>query len=159
MWPYIAIASIIVIIPSWFAVVMVSARLRNTPEQIVFDIDKATDYVADNLPEEITRKISYLDVETLVKLELTYLRQRGIASYGSVDFLAEKASNSIDTVLAHEDELVDQLLRQSNERNLELDALDIVCVTNLVNEYFLKLGVVGEEISDVTYGEIESTES
>ena len=71
MWPYIVIASIIVLIPSWFAVVMVSARLRNTPEQIVFDIDKATDYVADNLPEEITRKISYLDVETLIKLELT----------------------------------------------------------------------------------------
>ena len=45
MWPYIVIASIIVLIPSWFAVVMVSARLRNTPEQIVFDIDKATDYV------------------------------------------------------------------------------------------------------------------
>ena len=111
------------------------------------------------MPEEITRKISYLDVETLIKLELTYLRQRGIASYGSVDFLAEKASKTIDTVLAHEDELVDQLLRQAHERNLELDALDIVCVTNLVNEYFLKLGVVGEEISGVSYGEIESTES
>ena len=101
MWPYIVIASIIVLIPSWFAVVMVSARLRNTPEQIVFDIDKATDYVADNLPEEITRKISYLDVETLIKLELTYLRQRGIASYGSVDFLAEKASETIDTCLLY----------------------------------------------------------
>ena len=123
---------------------MVSARLRNTPEQIVFDIDKATDYVADNLPDEVTRKISYIDVETLIKLELTYLRQRGIASYGSVDFLAEKASKTIDTVLAHEDELVDQLLRQAHEKNLDINALDIVCVTNLVNEYLARLGVVGE---------------
>jgi hypothetical protein len=132
MWIYIIIASILVLIPAWLAVVLVSARLRNTPEQIVFDIDKATDYVADNLPEEITRKISYLDVETLIKLELIYLRQRGIASYGSVDFLAEKASKTIDTVLAHEDELVDQLLRRAHQKNLDINALDIVCVTNLV---------------------------
>lgn len=159
MWVYIIIASVLVLIPAWLAVVLVSARLRNTPEQIVFDIDKATDYVADNLPEEITRKISYLDVETLIKLELTYLRQRGIASYGSVDFLAEKASKTIDTVLAHEDELVDQLLRRAHEKNLDINALDIVCVTNLVNEYLARLGVVGEEISEFTFGEIEGSES
>jgi hypothetical protein len=159
MWIYIIIASILVLIPAWLAVVLVSARLRNTPEQIVFDIDKATDYVADNLPEEITRKISYLDVETLIKLELIYLRQRGIASYGSVDFLAEKASKTIDTVLAHEDELVDQLLRRAHQKNLDINALDIVCVTNLVNEYLAKLGVVGEEVSEFTFGEIEGSES
>ena len=159
MWIYIIIASILVLIPAWLAVVLVSARLRNTPEQIVFDIDKATDYVADNLPEEITRKISYLDVETLIKLELIYLRQRGIASYGSVDFLAEKASKTTDTVLAHEDELVDQLLRRAHQKNLDINALDIVCVTNLVNEYLAKLGVVGEEVSEFTFGEIEGSES
>ncbi|MBT94556.1 MAG: hypothetical protein CL431_01130 [Acidimicrobiaceae bacterium] len=159
MWVYIVIASVLVLVPAWLTVVLVSARLRNTPEQIVFDIDKATDYVADNLPDEVTRKISYIDVETLIKLELTYLRQRGIASYGSVDFLAEKASKTIDTVLAHEDELVDQLLRQAHEKNLDIDALDIVCVTNLVNEYLGKLGVVGEEVSEFSFGEIEGSES
>ena len=159
MWVYIVIASVLVLVPAWLTVVLVSARLRNTPEQIVFDIDKATDYVADNLPDEVTRKISYIDVETLIKLELTYLRQRGIASYGSVDFLAEKASKTIDTVLAHEDELVDQLLRQAHEKNLDIDALDIVCVTKLVNEYLGKLGVVGEEVSEFSFGEIEGSES
>ena len=94
-----------------------------------------------------------------MKLELTICDNEASQVMGALIFLLRRHRNSIDTVHAHEDELVDQLLRQANERNLELDALDIVCVTNLVNEYFLKLGVVGEEISDVTYGEIESTES
>ena len=159
MWVFVLVASLVVLISGWFAIVMVSARLRSTPEQIVFDIDRATDYVADHLPEEITRKITYVDVELLIKWELTYLRQRGIASYGSVDFLAEKASKTIDTVFAHEDELVDQLLKQAKEKNLDLDALDIVCVTNLVNEYLMKLGVVGDEVADDKFGEIENNET
>ena len=74
MWVYVIVASLVVLISGWFAIVMVSARLRSTPEQIVFDIDRATDYVADHLPEEITRKITYIDVELLIKWELTYLR-------------------------------------------------------------------------------------
>ena len=159
MWVYVIVASLVVLISGWFAIVMVSARLRSTPEQIVFDIDRATDYVADHLPEEITRKITYIDVELLIKWELTYLRQRGIASYGIVDFLAEKASKTIDIVFAHEDELVDQLLKQAQEKNLDLDALDIVCVTNLVNEYLMKLGVVGDEAAEDNFGEIENNES
>ena len=123
MWVYVIVALLVVLISGWFAIVMVSARLRSTPEQIVFDIDRATDYVADNLPEEITRKITYIDVELLIKWELTYLRQRGIATYGSVDFLAEKASKTIDIVFTHEDELVDQLLKQAQEKNLDLHSM------------------------------------
>jgi len=156
MWIYISVASVVVIAAAWFAIVSVSSRLRYTPEQVIFDIDKATDYVADNLPEAITGRLSYRDVELLIKWELTYLRQRGIASYGSVDDLAEKASQSVDTVFAHEDELVDQLYAQAKEKNLEIDAVDIVCVTELVNQYLVTIGAIGSPIDRTKFGEIES---
>tara|TARA_B100000029_G_scaffold459310_1_gene489337 strand:+ start:453 stop:929 length:477 start_codon:yes stop_codon:yes gene_type:complete len=156
MWIYIAIAVVIVVSAAWFTIVTVSARLRNTPENIEFDIDRATEYVADNLPDVITGRLSYQDVELLIKWELTYFRQRGIASYGSVDLLAERAAKSIDTVFAHEDELVDLLYSRALRENLDIDAVDIVCVTNLVNEYLRKLGVVGELIQYSPFGEIEN---
>ena len=156
MWIYIAIAVVIVVSAAWFTIVTVSARLRNTPENIEFDIDRATEYVADNLPDVITGRLSYQDVELLIKWELTYFRQRGIASYGSVDVLAERAAKSIDTVFAHEDELVDLLYSRALKENLDIDAVDIVCVTNLVNEYLRKLGVVGDLIQYSTFGEIEN---
>ncbi len=156
MWIYISVASVVVITAAWFAIVSVSANLRHTPEKVVFDIDKATDFVADNLPEAITGKLSYQDVELLIKWELTYFRQRGIATYGSVDFLAEKASQSVETVFAHEDELVDQLYAQATENNLEIDAVDIVCVTELVNQYLVKVGAIGSAVDGTKFGEIES---
>ena len=90
MWIYIAVATVVIVVAAWFVVITVSSKLRYTPEKVVFDIDKATEYVADNLPPAITGKLSYADVELLIKWELTYLRQRGVASYGSIDFLAEK---------------------------------------------------------------------
>ena len=156
MWIYISVASVVVITAAWFAIVSVSANLRSTPEKVVFDIDKATDFVADNLPEAITGRLFYQDVELLIKWELTYFRQRGIATYGSVDFLAEKASQSVETVFAHEDELVDQLYAQAIENNLEIDAVDIVCVTELVNQYLVKIGAIGSAVDGTKFGEIES---
>ena len=156
MWIYISVASVVVITAAWFAIVSVSANLRHTPEKVIFDIDKATDFVADNLPEAITGKLSYQDVELLIKWELTYFRQRGIATYGSVDFLAEKASQSVETVFAHEDELVDQLYAQATENNLEIEAVDIVCVTELVNQYLVKVGAIGSAVEGTKFGELES---
>ncbi len=156
MWIYITVASVVVVTASWFAVVSVSTRLRYTPEQVVFDIDKATDYVADNLPEAIAGRLSYQDVELLIKWELTYLRQRGIASYGSVDSIAEEASQSIDTVFAHEDELVDELYAQAVGKGLEIDAVDIVSVTELVNQYLVMLGAIGGLIDTSKFGELET---
>jgi len=156
MWIYITVASVVVVTAAWFAVVSVSTRLRYTPEQVVFDIDKATDYVADNLPEVIAGRLSYQDVELLIKWELTYLRQRGIASYGSVDSIAEEASQSIDTVFAHEDELVDELYAQAVGKGLEIDAVDIVSVTELVNQYLVMLGAIGGLIDTSKFGELET---
>ena len=156
MWIYISVASVVVITAAWFAIVSVSANLRHTPEKVIFDIDKATDFVADNLPEAITGKLSYQDVELLIKWELTYFRQRGIVTYGSVDFLAEKASQSVETVFAHEDELVDQLYAQATENNLEIEAVDIVCVTELVNQYLVKVGAIGSAVEGTKFGELES---
>ena len=155
MWIYITVASVVVVTAAWFAVVSVSTRLRYTPEQVVFDIDKATDYVADNLPEAIAGRLSYQDVELLIKWELTYLRQRGIASYGSVDSIAEEASQSIDTVFAHEDELVDELYAQAVGKGLEIDAVDIVSVTELVNQYLVMLGAIGGLIDTSKFGELD----
>ena len=156
MWIYIAVATVVIVVAAWFVVITVSSKLRYTPEKVVFDIDKATEYVADNLPPAITGKLSYADVELLIKWELTYLRQRGVASYGSIDFLAEKASESIATVFAHEDELVDQLFSQAIKRNLDIDTVDIVCVTELVNKYLVKLGAIGELVDYSKFGELET---
>ena len=147
MWVYIAIASIIVIALAWFSIVLVSARLRQTPTQTMLDLEKAVEYVAENLPEEITMRVTHDEVRLLLRWQITYFRKKGIASYGDIDIEAEMAALRNNVIVTHEDDLVDELIRRSEHSKLDIEVVDIVCITDLVNKYMKEIGAIGDEIS------------
>ena len=149
MWVYISIASVTVITLAWFFVVMVSARLRQTPAQTMLDIEEAVEFIADNLPNEISMRVTHDEVRLLLRWQITYFRKRGVASYGSIDAEAEAAALRNKTVIAHEDDLVDELIRRSKKSGLELDAVDIVCVVDLGIQFLRNIGAIGNQISEV----------
>lgn len=147
MWVYIAIASIIVIALAWFSIVLVSARLRQTPTQTMLDLEKAVEYVAENLPEEITMRVTHDEVRLLLRWQITYFRKKGIASYGDIDIEAEMAALRNNVIVTHEDDLVDELIRRSEHSKLDIEVVDIVCITDLVNKYMEEIGAIGDQIS------------
>ena len=146
MWVYISIAAVIVLSFAWFSIVLVSARLRQTPTLTILDIEKAADFVANNLPEEVAMRITHDDVRLLLRWQVTYLRKRGIASYGEIDAEAEAVARRNDSVIAHEDDLVDELILRSQKEQLGLQVIDILCVTDLSNQYMKEIGAIGKEI-------------
>ena len=147
MWVYIAIASIIVIALAWFSIVLVSARLRQTPTQTMLDLEKAVEYVAENLPEEITMRVTHDEVRLLLRWQITYFRKKGVASYGDIDIEAEMAALRNKVIVTHDDDLVDELIRRSEHSKLDIEVVDIVCITDLVNKYMKEIGAIGDEIS------------
>ncbi|MEC8974967.1 MAG: hypothetical protein VX725_04315 [Actinomycetota bacterium] len=147
MWVYISIAAITVLSLAWFTVVLVSARLRQTPTLTLFDIEKAVDFIAENLPEEVATRVTHDDVRLLLRWEITYFRKRGVASYGEVDSEAEMAALRNDAIVTHEDDLVDELIKRSQIERLGLNVIDIVCVTDLANQYLKGIGAIGDEVS------------
>ena len=149
MWVYISIASVTVITLAWFFVVMVSARLRQTPAQTMLDIEEAVEFIADNLPKEISMRVTHDEVRLLLRWQITYFRKRGVASYGSIDTEAEAAELRNKTVIAHKHDLVDEYIRLSKKSGLELDAVDIVCVVDLGIQFLRNIGAIGNQISDV----------
>jgi hypothetical protein len=146
MWVLLAVAAVLVVVIAWFSIAMVSARLDATPSMAIFDIEAATIYVADNLPSAVSAKLSHDDVRLLLRYEVTYLRERGVASFGNVDELAEFAASRNRPVVADEDELVDELLGRAGAEGLDIDAVDVVCVTDLVADYLVSIGAVGEAV-------------
>ena len=146
MWLSIAIAVVVVLAIAWFAVAMVTARLDATPHMAVFDIEDATTFIAERLPDRVKNKLSYDDVHLLLRWELTYLRERGVASFGGVDHVAEDAARVDRPMVADEDELVDELLARAGAEGLDADEIDIVCVADLTTEYLVQIGAIGLEI-------------
>ena len=154
IWIFIAVAAVLVVATAWFAVNLVSARLSATPAMAVFDIEEATDYIADNLPDRVAGRLSHDDVRLLLRWELTYFRERGVATFGGVDHAAEDAARRGRAVVAHEDGVLDELLARAHEEGLDVDAVDVVCVTDLPSDYLVAIGAVGEAV-DVS-GALES---
>lgn len=146
LWVLIAVAALLVLVVAWFAVTLVTTRMAATPTMAVFDIEEATTHVADHLPDAVTAKLSHDEVMLLLRWELTYFRERGIASFGGVDHTAEIAAMASRPVVADEDELVDELLFRAESEGLDVDAVDIVCVTDLVTDYLIAIGAVGRVV-------------
>ena len=132
---------------AWFSIVLVSARLRQTPTQTMLDLEKAVEYVAENLPEEITMRVTHDEVRLLLRWQITYFRKKGVASYGDIDIEAEMAALRNNVIVTHEDDLVDELIRRSEHSKLDIEVVDIVCITDLVNKYMKEIGAIGDEIS------------
>ena len=115
----------------------------------MLDIEEAVEFIADNLPKEVSMRVTHDEVRLLLRWQITYFRKRGVASYGSIDTEAEAAALRNKTVIAHEDDLVDELIRRSKKSGLELDAVDIVCVVDLGIQFLRNIGAIGNQISEV----------
>lgn len=146
LWILVGLAALLVLITAWFAITLVTTKLAATPTLAVFDIEEAMDYIADNLPDAVAARISHDDVRLLLRWELTYFRERGVASFGGVDHAAERAARRNRVVVADEDAAVDELLERALEEGLEVDAVDIVCVTDLAADYLVAIGAIGEAV-------------
>lgn len=146
IWIFVGVAAVLVLVVAWFAVGLVTAKLRATPAMAVFDIEEATDYIAEHLPDRVSGHLSHDDVRLLLRWELTYLRERGVASFGGVDHAAERAARENQVVVADEDAVVDELLERAAEEGLDVDAIDIVCVTDLTADYLVAIGAVGAQV-------------
>ena len=146
MWVSLAIAVVVVLVVAWFAVTLVTERLDATPSMAVFDIEEATTFIADRLPDRVAGRLSHDDVRVLLRWQLTYLRERGVASFGRVDEVAENAARSDAPMVADEDELVDELIGRARDEGLDADEIDIVCVSDLTVEYMRRIGAIGDTI-------------
>ena len=58
IWVFIVVGAVLVLLIAWFAITLVTTRLNNTPTLAVFDIEEATNYIADNLPRRVQNHLS-----------------------------------------------------------------------------------------------------
>ena len=128
-----------------YAVMRVSSRLAHTRLRTVYDLAEAVEFVADGLPDELSAKLSYDDVEAVLLWRLDHLRLRGSATYGRGDMVAAEAEGSedIDGAVIDEDDAVDYVLAKAEKSSREINALDVVVVLDLEGQYLRSIGALG----------------
>jgi len=126
-----------------YAVMRVSSRLAHTRARAVYDLFEAVDYVAERLPDALSAKLSYDDVEAVLLWRLDYLRLRGSATYGRADVTAAAAESRDEQVVTSDDDSVDYVLAKATASGRDIDALDVVVVLDLESQYLREIGALG----------------
>jgi len=144
---FIAVAVFIIVgcaAGSWW---WVTTRLSVTEGAAVYDIEEAADFAASRLPDEVNARLDREQLTYLLGLHLSFFRRAGMATYGGVDDVAMAAANTGETVVAHEDEAVDFVLRQLVEIDDPALSVDVVVVLELSNQYLASIGALGPSVA------------
>lgn len=117
-------------------------RLDAIAPRVVYELDEATDFVCDRLPDESQARLTPAEVEQLLVFHMQWLHAQGLQPDAALD----RSQDIDDTVVITEDTLTAYLLGES-ERN-DIDLLDDVDAVNVVTahlEYLDVIGAVGPE--------------
>ena len=137
------VAAVLVVGLAAYAVMRVSSRLAHTRARTIYDLLEAVEFVADRLPDSMSAKLSYDDVQEILLWRLDHLRLQGSATYGRADITATEAEGQDEDVVTSDDDSVDYVLAKATESGRDIDALDVVMVLDLESQYLQAIGALG----------------
>ena len=131
-----------------YVVMRVSSRLAHTRARAVYDLFEAVEFVAERLPDALSAKLSYDDVEAVLLWRLDHLRLRGSATYGRADVTATAGESRDEQVVTSDDDSVDFVLAKASKSGRDIEALDVVVVLDLESQYLEAIGALGPPAED-----------
>jgi hypothetical protein len=77
---YVVVALAVVFLIAAVLIGREARRLDAEPPRAVFDIDEATEWVANHLPFEVSSVLTYSDVRRILEWNLEFLRAKGMST-------------------------------------------------------------------------------
>jgi len=147
-------ATIFFIVLSTVLVFMIAAgtvgreahRLDAVAPRVVYEIEQAVQFVAGRLPADTQGRLTFDEVEILLREHLNWMATKGLQPEKPVD----QVQNISEPVVVDENTLTARLLARAGERGLEIvDDVDIVRVVDAHLAYFAAIGAVGPHAESV----------
>ena len=100
-------------------------RLDGVAPRAVYELEQATQFVADNLPSETQARLTFAELRKLLVFHMRWLHDKGLQPAGVVD----RQQDIVDEVVIDEQSLTAYLLDAAEKNNIEiLDDVDAVYV-------------------------------
>lgn len=145
VWVFFAVGAVAVVVIAFVAVGTAVGELETERSPAVYDLNDAVEWIAQRLPEEVTARISFDDVKTLLRWHLDWFQQTGVASPHGEELATGLART--DGAIAPHDAAIDAIVARSLAAGGP-EALDVVCVLDLQMKYLKAIGAVGEAVDD-----------
>ena len=137
-WLYGTIAVAVVFAIAAALVGREARRLDAEPPRATFDIDEATEWVANHLPYEISAVLSYEDVRAVLEWTLDYLRVKGMPA-------ADRRQAPEIEVVVDQEELANHLVDAARRAGRDITPSDIDALLDAEFRYFEEIGAIGPQ--------------
>jgi hypothetical protein len=134
---YAVIAVAIVFLIAAVLVGREAHRLDAEPPRAVFDLEEATEWVANHLPFEVSAVLSYSDVRRILEWNLDFLRARGMA--------APDATVPEGSIVVGPEEVADFVMSRARAVDSPYSEDQVVAVLDAQFGYFDAIGAIGPE--------------
>ena len=139
------IAALLVFVIAAVIIGREARRLDSVAPRVVYELEQATQFVADNLPSETQARLTYAELRKLLVFHMRWLHDKGLQPAGVVD----RRQDIVDEVVIDEQTLTGYLLDAAEKNNIEiLDDVDAVYVVKAHLKYFDAIGAIGPQSND-----------
>jgi hypothetical protein len=113
-------------------------RLDAVPPQPTFDLDEAVEWVAENLPFEVSAVLSHDDVRRIIDWNLEYFRLKGVSGNGN-------SAHGDGPVVVGGAETVDYVLTRAQAVGSPYTPAQVHAVLDAQMTYLEAIGAIGPE--------------
>ena len=121
-------------------------RLDMVAPRVIYDIDRAAEFVARALPQSTQSRLTMEEVRQLLLAHLSWMNDRELMPLDVTD----RVQNIEIPVVVDENTLTAHLLKDAARRGVEiLDDVDVVYVADAHMAYFAAIGAVGPQAEQI----------
>ena len=137
---FVVVSAVLVFVIAAVTVGREARRLDSVAPRVVYRIDEAVEFVAERLPADTQARVTFDEVELMLREHLNWLGERRLQAVDVVD----RPQDIAEPVVVDEDTLTAHLLAHATARGVEiLDDVDVVRVVEAHLAYLDAIGAVG----------------
>ena len=140
IWLIAAVGLAAVVAIAFVSVGIAVGRLEHETAPSVYRLANAVEYVADHLPDEVTARISYDDVRTVLGWHLDWFAAVGLATSHGQE-LGDPAVAMDDMAVADTDAATDAVVARALSEGGP-DPVDVVCILEAQFAYLAEIGAL-----------------
>jgi len=145
VWLFIVLSAVSVFLIAALTIGREARRLDSLSPRAVYQIEQATEFVAERLPGSTQSRLTMEELAQLLVMHMNWLHSKGLLPERVID----RKQDIDDEVIISEETLVGYLLGEADRAGVEiLDDVDIVTVTDVHLQYFEAIGAVGPRAAE-----------
>ena len=142
IWLFLFLGIFLVVAIALAFVGSTTRRLEQNVSPVVFELEDAVDWIAEQLPDEAAAQLTRDEVVTIAQWWLEYFNQNGLATNHGLELGDQALSDETQKKVIEIDEAVDFVIAQSLNEDQPLDSVAVVVVVDLLRIYLTEMGAI-----------------